>query len=188
MTSPKKIRTYRLHSDALKFFRGDTCMVCLFFIIFLVGCGGGGKCNEPPPRTFTIDQISAMTAIEIDKVTDEEIIGMGVNFKLLSNNVLSKLKIGTVHFNPFCPGHKSQIAAIQASQIEVLTPAQVRYLGSSDNGISKIEFLNDEAWMKLIENPSQVTAITVNEMSTIPSVRFKTFGANIKSVLNNLTH
>ncbi len=162
-------------------------LVTLAICMLLISCGGGAdgpKCDEPPPRTFTVDQITAMTAIEMDKVTDDEIIGMGTNFRLLSNTALSKIKTGTVDLKLFCPSHKPQIAAIQASQIDALTPAQIRYIGSSDNGIAKIDKLNETAWMRIAANPLQVAAITVDEMNTISTDHFITFDTNIKYLSN----
>ena len=164
---------------------GRISIALLISTFILAGCGGGEpKCDEPAPRNFTPDQISALTPATIDKVTDDEIIGMGVNIKLLANNVLSKLKTGTIHLNPFCPSHKSQILAIQPSQIDALAPSQIRFLGSSDNGIAKIDKLNDDAWAMLVSKPIQVAAFTIDEMESISTNHFIDIDTNIKYLSN----
>jgi len=152
--------------------------------LFLVACGGGGgpTCTEAPARTFTPTQISAMAGKDATSLTDVEIISMGDNFKLLSNEALSNLSKGVSNLNIICTPHQAQIYSIKPEQIAQLSPAQVRKIGSSTDGsgVAKLQFLNIETFKRLVSDPIQVAAITADEFKNLPSSYFALIGLNIK--------
>lgn len=150
-------------------------------VMTLSACGGGSaeiKCTEAPPRTFTTAQIQALTPIEIKTVTDVELISFGTDIQYLSNSALSALKTTVINANLWCDPHKAQIFSITPAQIAVLSPAQIRYLGSDATGVAQIAALANLTFTKLVSNTTQVSAITSPEMATLPSEKFVLIGDN----------
>ncbi len=122
----------------------------------LVSCGGGGgsSSNSPTPA-----EIAAITPAQIATYTGSQIIALGTNFQYLSDAALGALSATHV-FN------------VTSAQILVLTPAQVRLLGSTAGGVtstSKIGALHLLTWTTLVSDPLQVAAITPAEISTMVS-------------------
>lgn len=123
-------------------------------------------------------QVSAMTAAEIPTLYAGEITTMGTNIQFLSNASLGALR-KTVQTTI------DEIGAITAAQIAVLSPAQIRLLGASANGVALIAGLNAVAWTQLVSDPLQVAAITAAEVPTLMSNSLATaeiiaFGTNIQ--------
>ena len=149
--------------------------------LVLSACGGGEQaCTEPPPRAFTQAQVSALSAADIKTVSDVELQAIGTNIKYLSNPALAALQDGVSNTNLWCGPHKAQIYSITPEQIAVLSPAQVRFIGSSETGTSKIAALSPETFKRLVSDTAQVVALTVAEMATIPSTKFTLIAGNFK--------
>lgn len=171
-----------MNTQSLKLF-----IVAIASSVFISGCGGGGTaCVETPARAFTTDQVASLSAAETATLIDQEIINLGENIKLLSNDALSALKHTVVNPNLMCDPHQPQIASITPDQIAVLSPAQVRFIGSAGTGVSKIEFLNNNTFSRLVSDRVQVAAITVNEMATITTDKYLLIGLNLNA-LNDAT-
>src|SRR3954471_22263026 len=106
------------------------------------------------------EQVKAITAAEIPTLGNEKIVALGTNIKYLSDAALGALTLN----NSAASG---QIAAITAEQIAVLTPAQVRLLGATVEGVTRTSYLgqlNGGAWSKLASDPEQIKAITAAEI------------------------
>lgn len=164
-----------------------------FLLLFsLTGCGGGGGgassttslCVEDPLKTYTLEQIAAFDGQTIATLRDIEIVALGQSIKLLTNAALGGLNDGVSNIKIFCKPHVSQINAITAEQVKVLTPSQIRLIGSTGAGggtfTSKIDSLNDGAWAALVGDAAQVAAMTAAEVGTFSSPRITAFGANIQ--------
>lgn len=151
-------------------------------ICFLLASCGGGANGERVIRTFTETEAAAMTPEVAASLIDKEVIALGTKIKFLSNRALSQFTAKTDFSN------SGQMQSISAEQIQVLTPEQVRYLGSTGFGltmISGINTLSASAWAALVSNPKQVAAITALEMPTILEVKIPAFGENFKYLSND---
>lgn len=117
-------------------------------------------------------QVAAITAAEAATLTDGEITGFGLNIKFLSNAALGLLSSFTGPTNPV-----GQVESISAAQIAVLTPAQVRLIGSTGIGgattTSQIAGLNVGAWAALVADPLQVAAMTAAEVASLYGNNFE---------------
>lgn len=148
--------------------------------LVLTACGGGGTCSDAPLATYTAQQIPNLTRAEALALRDIEIIAMGSNFKLLSNQSLSLLKDGVIQLDLACPRHIPNMEAISPEQIASLTPAQVRFLGSDGTGVAKLDGLSYPTFERLMSDPQQVAALTTREFDRLPSNHFTLIGLNIK--------
>ncbi|MDD4979549.1 MAG: hypothetical protein PHI29_13060 [Gallionella sp.] len=133
-------------------------------------------------------QVAAITPAEIATLTinaSEKITALGLNINKLSNASLGALTIST-----WGAGSGGQVQAISAAQIATLTPAQVRFIGSTGVGgatfTSQISYLNAGAWQQLLADPLQVAAITPAEIATlnINTTQLLAFGVNIQYLSN----
>jgi trimeric autotransporter adhesin len=133
-------------------------------------------------------QVAAITPAEtatLIRNMSEKITALGLNINKLSNAALGQLTAG------FSMGNGAQIAAISAAQIAVLTPAQVRFIGSTGVGgattTSQITALNVGAWAALASDPLQVAAITPAEVATLTfncAEKITALGLNINKLSN----
>lgn len=113
-----------------KLFAASSLAICAF----LASCGGGGGvtiCTEAPPRTFTTAQVQAMSPADVTTLTDVELLSIGTDIQYLSNSGLSALRNTVSNPNLMCSPHRAQLEALTSAQIGVLSPVQVRYLGSA---------------------------------------------------------
>jgi trimeric autotransporter adhesin len=166
-------------------------LCALFTSVFLIaGCGGGGSssstnpCKEALPRSFSSVQISAMGPTEVATLNDLEIIGLGSSISLLSNSALATLNGHVSNPNVLC-FHVSQILAITPDQIAALSAAQVRQIGATGNGgVAQLDWLNADTWSRLTSNPTQVAAITSQEVPGLSSPKVAAMGLNIQYLTN----
>jgi len=128
-------------------------------------------------------QVAAITAAEIATFSDAEITAFGVNINALTNEALAALSPSTC-----CRHDTGQIQSISAAQIAALSPAQVRFIGSTGAGgattTSQISALNSGAWAALASDPLQVSAITAAEIATFTDAQITALGTNINSLTN----
>lgn len=124
-------------------------------------------------------QVAAITAAEAANLSITAIPAIGTNIQFLSNAALGEFVTG-VTFN--------QIGSISAAQIAVMSPAQVRFIGSTGAGgattTSKIAGLNAGAWAQLVSDPLQVAAITAAEITTLNPGQITAMGTNIQFLSN----
>lgn len=174
----------------------------IFLAVLLQGCGGGGSavtppasgggivlCDEPPPRSFSAAQVQAMTPNEFQTLNDLEVIGLGANFDLLSNNSLMAIQSTVANKKIGCY-HDAQITAITPEQIALLTPTRVRLLGIGyprpvDAPPAKLEYLNEKTFRALVAKSLQVEAFTDLEIASLSSDKIPMFGDNIASLSND---
>jgi len=130
--------------------------------------GGGALCSA---------DVAAITPEQIKTFTAQQVVALGTNIRCLSDGALGALSgNGNVVLG--------QIAAITAAQVVVLTPAQIRLLGATGAGgatmTSKLADLNSGAWAALVQDSTQVAAITAAEVPTLSTDKITALGANIK--------
>ena len=157
--------------------------IFLFLItLMLASCGGGGidiKCTEAPPRVFTTAQIQTLTPTDIKTVRDDELISFGTDIQYLSNSTIAALTNTVVNTNFWCMPHAAQIESITPTQIAVLSPAQIRFLGADANaGVAQIKGLTNATFTQLVSSTAQVAALLVPEVATLPSEKFVLIGDN----------
>lgn len=140
----------------------------------LVACGGGGggsSANNPP----TPAEVAAITPAQIATYSAAQIVALDVNIQYLTNPTLGAML-------------NTQVNAITATEIGVLSPAQVRLIGSTGAGgattTSKVTSLNPGAWAALVGNPTQVAAITPAETATMSIAEITALGTNIQHLSN----
>lgn len=171
--SPEQIALFgpdRVRQLGLASVRGD---IAVSKINFLSQSAWDVLVNDPL-------QVAAFTPSEIKTLKDEKITAIDVNTKYLTNSALNALS-PTLSFSS-----KGQIQSLSTTQIEVLSPSQVRMIGAlgSLTSVSGIDFLNAGAWAKLTSNPSQVSAITTAEVATLGDSKISEIGGNIKFLDN----
>jgi trimeric autotransporter adhesin len=124
-------------------------------------------------------QVAAITPAEIATMSLTEISALGTNIQHLSNAALGAFIAG-VTFN--------QVGSISAAQIAVLSPAQVRFIGSTGAGgvtaTSKINALNAGTWAQLVSDPLQVAAITAAEAGTLSPTEIAAMGSSLQYLSN----
>lgn len=126
-----------------------SCIIALVVTAMLLGCGGGGgaaagngtSANGMP----TPAQVAAITPSQIARYSDAQIAALDVNIKYLSDvalNALSQMKNLSNNLN-------GQVESITAAQIAVLTPAQVRMIGTGSGSHAPrcCEALMMRSWM-----------------------------------------
>jgi hypothetical protein len=122
-------------------------------------------------------QVAAITSDETKTLSDAEITAFGTNIKSLSNAALGALSPSTTGWH-----WAGQIESISAIQIAVLSPAQVRFIGSTGVGgattTSYISALNAGTWATLVSDPLQVAAITAAEIPTLTDAQIIAFDTN----------
>ena len=122
-------------------------------------------------------QVGAIISQEIMGVSSPKITSIGLNIQYLSNAVLDVLADAYISSTVNQTG---QIQSITAAQIGVLTTAQIRRIGYTENNVAKINSLSNSAWAALLLNQSQVAAITGPEIQTLSTNRFSTIGSNLQ--------
>ena len=167
------MKKYSLQSNFVR-------VILSFVFVLLTACGGGDQCGDAPLNAYTPEQISKLTPSQAKGLRDIEIISMGENFKLLSDESLSHLSDRVAQLDLMCPRHVPNIFAISASQIASLTPHQVRFIGSFSDGIAKLSGLSLDVFEKLMSDPIQAANLTPKEFKKLPSQHFKLIGTNIK--------
>ncbi len=160
----------------------NSCIIALVVTAMLLGCGGGGgaaagngtSANGMP----TPAQVAAITPSQIAAYSDAQIVALDVNIKYLSDvalNALSQMKNLSNNLN-------GQVESITAAQFAVLTPAQVRMIGTGSGTTSQIQYLSAAVWAVLGNDPAQVAAITPAEIATLWDSEIVALGANINAL------
>jgi hypothetical protein len=143
--------------------------------ITLVACGGGGGGGGSSSNPPTPADIAAITPAQIATYSAAQIVALDSNIQYLTNPTLGAMLT-------------TQVNAITATEIGVLSPAQVRFIGSTGAGgattTSKITSLNAGAWAALVGNPTQVAAITPAETATMSISEIPALGTNIQYLSN----
>jgi hypothetical protein len=152
--------------------------------ISVAGClGGAGTSASTTPSAA---DVAAITATQIALYSDQQIAALGNNISQLSNAALGALTYTTLAADP--QHSTGQIESISAAQIAALSPAQVRYIGSTGAGgattTSLIQYLNTGAWAALVANQAQVAAITAAEIPTLWDSEIVAIGANFNYLSN----
>lgn len=148
----------------------------------LVACGGGG---DAPASTQTYSP-SAVTATQIESYSDQQIIDLGVGIKDLSDAALGALSESTRSIIN-SPNPKGQIQSLTPLQIDVLSPRQVRQIGSQGGTVSaKIAFLNRQTWSQLVGNVNQVAAILPGEFANLNGDKISLIGVNIRFLTDDV--
>jgi trimeric autotransporter adhesin len=123
-------------------------------------------------------QVAEIQAIEVPTLSITKIPAIGINIQSLSNAALGAFVNG---FGSF------QVDSITPAQIAVLSPAQVRFIGSPDGSTitpSKIAGLNVLTWAQLVNSQAQVEAITAAEVHTLSVTKIPAIGINIQFLSN----
>ena len=166
--------------------------IALLTVATVAACGGGtdastssnstnstnSVCKDGPTQYYTTAQIPLLTLTQVAALRDEDIVGMGANFKLLTNAAMASLQPNISQPNLACKARISQIEAITPDQIASLSPMQVRFLGSAIGGIAQLKWLSLDTFSRLVRDPEQVAALTVAEYATLYSPYFNSVGGN----------
>lgn len=148
----------------------------------LVACGGGG---DGPSSTQTYSP-SAVTATQIESYSDQQIIDLGVGIKELSDAALGALSEAARSIIN-SPNPKGQIQSLSPLQIDVLSPSQVRQIGSLGGTVpAKIAFLNPQTWSTLVGNVNQVAAILPGEFANLNGDKISLIGGNVRFLTDDV--
>lgn len=144
----------------------------------LVGCGGGGGASGS--STNQTDTPSALTASQIASYSDQQIIDLGTSINQLSPAALGALTEWTRSIIN-SPNPNGQIQSLTPTQIEALSPEQVRHIGTQGGTYpAKISFLNATTWKQLVSSTAQVQAILPGEITSMNGDKISAIGANIQ--------
>ncbi len=128
-------------------------------------------------------QVAAITPAEVATLWDTQIVAFGANINSLTNPDLVALTC-LVNLNGTNP--VGQIESITATEIAALSTSQVRMIGAAGPGgtigTSQLSCMNSGAWATLTGDPTQVAAITPQEIATFPDSFIPTLGANINQL------